>query len=232
MPADTGYFNIERELLIVAFWLERLHHYIFGSKVEVQTDHKPLIPTWKKSIAAVSPKLQWLLLCLVKYDVELTYLRCKDHVIADSLSHVSSLELEAVDKDDLMQYQSTTFMSEVSAMESWLERMRVAIQADPVLSKLKKQIFWGWAYVRRSVLESIHPFWNYRDELAVEDWLIFKPDNLTFQKHEFLKYLHIGHLGEQKTLLRAWECVYWPGIKEVIKEYIKEYNVCQSMKAS
>ena len=56
MPAETGY--IERELLSVVFRLERLHHYVFGSKVKVQTSHKPLIPVWKKSIMAASPWLQ------------------------------------------------------------------------------------------------------------------------------------------------------------------------------
>ena len=34
--------------------LEWLHHYVFGSKIKVQTDHKPIIPIWKKSMAAGS----------------------------------------------------------------------------------------------------------------------------------------------------------------------------------
>ena len=53
--AEAGYSNIKRELLSIAFRLGRLHHYIFGSRVEIQTDHKPLIPIWKKSIVATSP---------------------------------------------------------------------------------------------------------------------------------------------------------------------------------
>ena len=55
--AETGYSNIKRELFNMVFGLERLRHYIFGSKVEVQTDHKPLIPIWRKSIAAAMPCL-------------------------------------------------------------------------------------------------------------------------------------------------------------------------------
>ena len=58
MPADTSYPNIERELLSIIFRLERSHHCVFGTKVGVQTDHKPLILIWKKSIAAASPQLQ------------------------------------------------------------------------------------------------------------------------------------------------------------------------------
>ena len=52
-PAETGYSNTERELLSVVFGLKRLHHYVFCSKIKVQTHHKPLIPIWKKSITAV-----------------------------------------------------------------------------------------------------------------------------------------------------------------------------------
>ena len=55
--AETGYSNIKRELFSIVFVLERLHHYILCSKVEVQTDHKPLIPIWKKSIVATSLRL-------------------------------------------------------------------------------------------------------------------------------------------------------------------------------
>ena len=72
------------------------------------------------------------------------------------------------------------------------------------------------------------PFWNYRDELSVEDGLIFKAHMVMIpasQKHEFLKDLLIGHLWEN-TLIRVRKCVYWPGIIGDIKEYIKECNIC------
>ena len=55
MQTETSSSTIETELLSVVFGLERLHHYVFGSRVEVQTLHKPLIPVWKKSIAVASP---------------------------------------------------------------------------------------------------------------------------------------------------------------------------------
>ena len=57
-PAETGYSNIERELFSIVFRLERLHHYVFGSRVEVQTYYKPLILIWRKSIRTASPQLQ------------------------------------------------------------------------------------------------------------------------------------------------------------------------------
>ena len=91
----------------------------------------------------------------------------------------------------------------------------------------------GMAWCKENIPERSHPFWNYRDELAVEDWLIFKANKLVIpesQKHKFIKDLHIGHLGEKKTLFRAWECIYWPGITGDTKEYIKVCHICQLMK--
>ena len=40
--AESGYSNIERELLAILFACERLHVYIYGRTVTVHTDHKPL----------------------------------------------------------------------------------------------------------------------------------------------------------------------------------------------
>ena len=40
-PAEANYTNIERELLAILFFCEKLHRYPFGRKITVNTDHKP-----------------------------------------------------------------------------------------------------------------------------------------------------------------------------------------------
>lgn len=60
-PAEEHYSNIGSELLGVVFAMERLHNYVYGEPVRVQTDLKPLETIWKKRIAAASPRLQRLL---------------------------------------------------------------------------------------------------------------------------------------------------------------------------
>ena len=39
---EQRYSNIERELLVIVFALERLNHYTFGRTITVQSDHQPL----------------------------------------------------------------------------------------------------------------------------------------------------------------------------------------------
>ena len=97
-------------------------------------------------------------------------------------------------------------MSEIPSSVSQLEIVRLATQADPILSQLKHQIFQGWPDTRRGISEIIIPFWNYQDDLSVENGLILKAHKLLIlpsQQHEFLKDLHVSHLGEEKTLLQA-----------------------------
>ena len=105
------------------------------------------------------------------------YLKSKDNVITDTHSCVSPLEWEAVDRDDFDEIPVHHITPEVSATEFQWERVRMSMQADPVLSQLQHQIFMGWPDVR-SIPENINPLWNYRNELVIEDGLIFKAHKL------------------------------------------------------
>ena len=76
-PAEKQYSNMERELLVVVFAIERLHHYVYGYTVTAETDHKPLVSIWHKTIATASPRLQHLLLRLAQYDLDIEILDIK-----------------------------------------------------------------------------------------------------------------------------------------------------------
>ena len=47
---------------------------------------------------------------------------------------------------------------------------------------------------------------------------------------EYLKDLHAGHLGEEKTLLRARETVFWPGISDDVRNAVKLCDLCMKYK--
>ena len=50
----------------------------------------------------------------------------------------------------------------------------------------------------------------------------------TAQEQEFLKDLHVNHLGEEKTLLQAKNVHISPGITEDVKQYLRISDTCQS----
>ena len=47
---------------------------------------------------------------------------------------------------------------------------------DPVLNGLAQVIFTGWPVGIREMPTDLRQFWSYRDELAVEDGIIFTVD--------------------------------------------------------
>lgn len=76
--AEKNFAQIEKELLAIVYGMEKYHQYVYGNKVTVQTDHKPLISIVKKEISQVTSRLQRMMLKLIKYDLNVIYVPGKD----------------------------------------------------------------------------------------------------------------------------------------------------------
>ncbi|XP_033763408.1 uncharacterized protein K02A2.6-like [Pecten maximus] len=57
-PSEINYAQIEKEMYAIVFGCTKFHQYLYGRKVRVETDHKPLIPISQKSLYAAPPRLQ------------------------------------------------------------------------------------------------------------------------------------------------------------------------------
>ena len=60
--AEKHYAQIEKETLGLLFGCERFHEYIYGAKITLETDHKPLIAIFNKNLNDTPPRIQRLLL--------------------------------------------------------------------------------------------------------------------------------------------------------------------------
>ena len=49
-PTEVQYPQIEKELLAIVFAVEKFETYLYGRKVLVESDHKPLEAIFKKSL--------------------------------------------------------------------------------------------------------------------------------------------------------------------------------------
>jgi hypothetical protein len=65
------YCQIEKELLTVQFGLLGLWQYVYGQRVTVESDHKPLVGLLEKPIATCSSRIQRMRLQLQKFDFQL-----------------------------------------------------------------------------------------------------------------------------------------------------------------
>ena len=70
---EINYAQIEKELLVIVFGVERFHQYTYGRKVVVDSDHKPLETIFGKSIATAPRRLQKMFMRLQRYDLDIHY---------------------------------------------------------------------------------------------------------------------------------------------------------------
>ena len=84
--SEQNYSTIEKELITVVWAFQKLHPYVHGTHVTVETDHQPLIALIQKKHPA-SRLLRWPL-SLQEYTFDFTYYKGSNNVVADSLSRI------------------------------------------------------------------------------------------------------------------------------------------------
>ena len=79
--------------------------------------------------------------------------------------------------------------------------------------------------------QELHMFWNYREDLSMENGLITKGARLLIPstlRKKVLEQIHDGYLGIEKCMLKARDSVFWPGISNDIHETVEKCGICQA----
>ncbi len=237
-PTQSAYSNIEREALALVHGMQRFHTYLYGRHFCVVTDHKPLVMLHQKPINKAPPRLQRMFMKLTGYNFDLVYRPGKDMILADTLSRLPNPEnsedvqldvrVDGVDMHDV----DDCSIDLVNFGTSKRDELKTATCADPVLNMLKEVVLTGWPDDIKSLTPSLRPYWSFRDELAVEDSIIFKgrqvlvPEKL---QPDILTQLHSSHQGIEKTRKLARESVYWPDINKQIEQFVKTCVHCREL---
>ena len=88
---------------------------------------------------------------------------------------------------------------------------------------------------KKSMREDLKSYYTFREEMSVQDGLIFKGDRIvlpTSMQTEIKERLHSSHVGVQGCLRRARETVYWPNTNADIESYISRCSTCNSIQRS
>ena len=236
-PTERRYAQIEKELLAVVFGLEKFHQYVYGKTVVVESDHRPLEIILKRPLRDTPKRLQRMLLRLQRYDISLRYTPGKHVPVADALSRLmDQTEDNAVEvqeeSDVLVAHVSegSCMTDDLAISDGTLSELRLETQQDEEMAALHELIQSGWPE-KRNVPTNLIPFFHHREELTLEDGLIFKGDRCVVPKkmrRGMLKKLHSSHMGVESCLRRARETVYWPGITAQLRDYIGKCDVCCS----
>ena len=238
--AQSNYPNIDREMLAVVFGINRFHAYLYGRPFRVITDHKPLEMISKKPLLRAPPRLQRMLQKIQGYDFTIEYRQGKTMTLADTLSRLPNPKDNGAVELDLRVDGIEMTTAEVHRCDIDLvnfsqrkqHQLRDQTARDPTMNALMETIIQGWPDSIKDLPSDVRVFWSFRDELAVEDGIIFKgkqvliPESL---RADILAQLHQSHQGIEKTQLLAREGVYWPNINKDIEHMTRTCTLCQEL---
>lgn len=236
---QKNYAQIEKEMLAVLFACRRFDQYICGkADVTIETDHLPLLNIFKKPLTKTPKRLQSMILTLQRYNFNIKYKRGTEMYIADTLSRAPEIEkqvgkelqvyrieqefeqLEQIDEKEDKRISTATF-----------HKIKCATAEDENMKTLIEIIKNGWPEQKHSLPDELKQFWNLRDDLIVNDGLVFKGNRVYVPKSirgDMLQKLHLAHLGIESTLKLARETVFWIGITSDIKQIVQNCQICST----
>lgn len=223
-------------MLAIVFGMKKFESYLYGRKVKVESDHKPLEFILKKSLISAPKCLQRMMLRLQKFELEVVYKKGPLLFMADTLSRATINQPNAErqgETEEVMPIQDTRSATEreveqidmlqnLSVKESTLVKLKEQTEADNHLQTLVRIVKEGWPSTRDEVPPALRVYHPFRDELTVQDGVIFKGERLIVPERmraEMKEKLHHNHDGIQATLRRARDVFYWPGMNKDIARY-------------
>lgn len=232
---QIGYSQTEKGMLAICEAVKKYHHFLYGrSKIEVQTDHKPLVSIMTKNIANIhNARLQRMRLKLIKYNLKVKYVPGKEMYVADCLSR-SYLKDKVFDDPDLVEVVHT-LSKNAQVSESRKSEICIETKNDETLNTVVKNVQEGWPHKKEFIPNHVKFYFQLRDKLSVEDDLLFLDHRIVIPnslRNKILGLLHEPHMGIEKTKLKARMTVYWPNISADIEEFVNKCTVCEQYRAS
>lgn len=226
--AELNYPQIEKEALAIRFACLKFHEYVYGKRLTVETDHKPLESIVKKPISNAPPRLQRILLDIAPYAPKVIYKKGETMHLADVLSRDCQNDSPTTKEE----FEVLAFLAVTNQAA---DRMRKSTERDATLQQLQSVVFNGWPEHQHQVPESVRPFWNFRQQISVHDGILLKGHKIIVpidEKETILKQLHAGHQGIQRTLSVARSNVFWLNMTREITNHVEKCSICEATQRS
>lgn len=245
---EKNYCVTRKELAAVVKSLSHFHHYLYGARFTVRTDHAAL--RWLKTLKEPEGQLARWLGKLEQYNYQIVHRAGQVHSNADSLSrrpcepgctHCSRrepavscqrLQVRGDPEETGEQWgKDQRSDAELGPVIAWLEESSErpsweSISPEgPVTKCLMEQ--WELLRLEEGVLQR-----RWVDAKRGEDrWLVVVP---RARREELLREMHegntSGHSGIKRTLCRLRQRVYWVGLRQDVQEWCRSCKVCAAKK--
>ena len=176
----------------------------------------------------ISPRIQRLIVRSFPYQpFDMQYKKGMEIPLADTLRRVTPTPVEE-DGIQLPIVAVNLITSNLPVSSTEIDLICEETSKDPTLTLLRHYIHMGWPNDHRILPQELYMFWNYREDLSMENRLITKGVRLLIPstlRKKVLEQIHNGHLGIEKCMLKARESVFWPGISNDICENVEKWNL-------
>jgi hypothetical protein len=200
----------EKELFALVTAVHKWRPYLLGKSFLVRTDQQSLKFLLEQKVG--TPFQQRWLTKLLGYDFVVEYKKGADNKVADALSRRDATATEF----------SLSILS--IPVLSWIDDLKAQYLVDPKSQLLLTQWHNNELNPRR---------YSLRDGILLYKNRIILGDSQQL-KAQVLLYVHgdpmAGHSGYEKTLHRAKRDFYWQGMRNDIKKFIRECDICQQNK--
>ena len=251
---ERNYCVTRRELLAIVEAIKHFHHYVYGARFTVRTDHSAL--RWLRTLKEPEGQLARWLARLGQYDFEVAYRPGTKHANADGLSrrpcngacrHCTRYDPLTVSRHT----RTEPSVVEEETAPSTSFNIRRAQAEDPDISPILSHLLASSSRPTADEISGASPttkhYWAQWSMLRINDgvlerrwesvdgvtsrWLVVLPGELRHQVMvEHHDALTGGHFGAKKTLQRLRQRFYWVGMRSDVSEWCRTCKVCCAKK--
>ena len=138
--------------------------------------------------------------------------------------------------EEANEFEQVNMASFLPISDQRLQKIRRKTGKDKTLQIFKTVILQGWPAERKDAPVQVTPYFSVRDELSVQDGLIFRSERVVvpqaLRQDIRRQRIHSSHMGYESCLSRARECVFWSEMNAEIREMIAMCKTCRKFEAS
>ena len=219
---EARYSATDKEALRVVLTCRNFHHYLWGSKFTIITDHQPLTSIFKRKTK--TPRMNRWILEMREYTYDIQYVKGKHNYVAEELSR----PVRVIQCAPNNYFWLGLTLQEIrdsqregirwKEMAEYLEEGKLPTKRYPKTTLdqfvIQDEVLY---YVKEKSDESLH-------------FCLVVPQNLIWKAMEH-PHVTSGHLGQKKTIRKAEELFYWCNLKVDVCTYVKNCVTCQRFKS-
>ena len=218
-PTERRYSVTERGSLAVIFDLKKFRHTILGFKMQVITDHKPILDLFKKITFTNNQKFNQYFMSILKYSPSFKYIPRRFNTIADRLSRLSEDELA----------NNVTFTAQIVDID--IDRIRIEQDKDECIRNIKANLMiYHNSEKEYTLINDCVYLKPVKNSKCCRFFFSYSRNTSARKSKKLHSHSLAGYSGVQKTCDIVSRNYFWSHCSQQTKEYVLNCETCHLSK--